>query len=85
MPFWAVLIAIAIPMGLVAAALFLERRSVWVSGHRRGLWIACALFQLAQIGLAYGSGEVSPPARIARIAGLVLAASMAVFDRPPKE
>lgn len=84
MPFWSVLLAIAIPAVLVAAALVVESRIPYLSRHRREVWLVCAGFQVLQVAAGYESGDMVRLGFWASVLGLAFAVAMAIFDRPPE-
>jgi hypothetical protein len=85
MPFWAVLVAIAIPLVLVAVVLVLESRVPFFSRRRRQLWIGCAGLQLLQVAAGWWSRDVVRLGFAASVLALAFAVAMAIFDRPPED
>jgi hypothetical protein len=85
MPFWAVLLAIGIPAGLIAAVLVLENRVPYLSRRRRQLWLVCAGLQLLQVAAGYWSRDMVRLGFASSVLGLAFAVAMAIFDRPPDD
>jgi len=84
MPFWALVLAIAIPAILVAAVLVLESRVPFLSRRRRQLWLVCAGLQALQVAAGWLSRDMVRLGFAASVLGFAFALAMAIFDRPPE-